>query len=218
VPYGLGRRPPPRRAHPSCANPVALPPEVSAYVLQECAPSPRSFSDRPSAKAVVTGPCVFSTMASARPPRTRGTSPAWTSSASSTSPPRLPSLWLRRDVGGQDRRVRPRWRHLRCFAARHKQRRVRGVDRGHTFLGGEDYDSAWSTGWFRVLPKSTRSTCAATPWLCSGSRTRPKRPSANSRRCAERDHLPFIISTGKTKPTTCIGWSRRQAGGAGPWI
>jgi hypothetical protein len=81
------------------------PPQISAEVLRKMKKTAEDYLGEKSPKP--SSPCrPTSTTASARPPRTPAASPAWTSSASSTSRPRprWPSAWTRQQ-GPQDRRV-----------------------------------------------------------------------------------------------------------------
>ena len=52
---------------------------------------------------------------------------------------------------------------------------------GDTFLGGEDFDKRIIDYLADEFKKEPASTCATIVWLCSGSRTRPRRPRSSFR-------------------------------------
>jgi hypothetical protein len=66
------------------------PPQVSAEVLRKMKKTAEDYLGEEVTEAVITVPAYFND-SSARPPRTPARSPAWRSSASSTSRPRRPS-------------------------------------------------------------------------------------------------------------------------------
>jgi molecular chaperone DnaK len=81
------------------------PPQISAEVLRKMKKTAEDYLGEPVTEAVITVPAYFND-ASARPPRTPAASPAWKSSASSTSPPPPLAFGLDKQEGRpQDRRV-----------------------------------------------------------------------------------------------------------------
>ncbi len=95
----------------------------------------------------------------------------------------------------QDRGLRPRRRHVRHLDPAARRGRVRGqVDLGRHVPRRRGLRPAHRRLAGRRSSATRRgSTCAATAWRCSGSRRRPRRPSASCRatRTAEIN-LPFI--------------------------
>ena len=125
-------------------------------------------------EAVITVPAYFND-ASARPPRTPAASPAWTSSASSTSrpPPRWPSAWTRREKG--DRKIAVYDLGGGTFDVSiieiadvdgEKQFEVLSTN-GDTFLGGEDFDQRIIDYIIGEFKKEQGVDLTGTCWPCS---------------------------------------------------
>ena len=146
------------------------PQEISAMILQKLKADAEAYLGETVTAGGDHRAGLLQRLRSARRPRTRAASPASKCCASSTSPRRRrwPTAWTRRQ-GRDDRRLRPRRRHLRHLdPASSARASSRSVDqRRHAprrrRLRPADHRLVWSTS----SSASRASTCARTAWRCS---------------------------------------------------
>ena len=101
------------------------------------------------------------------------------------------------EEGREDRRLRPRRRHLRHLDPRGRRRRLRGQvhQRRHPPRRRRLRPARHRLRWPTSSRRTRASTCARTRWPCSGSRRPPRRPRSSCRPRMETDiNLPFITA------------------------
>ena len=106
-------------------------------------------------------------------------------------------LRARQEEGRDDRRLRPRRRHLRHLDPRDRRGRLRGQghQRRHPPRRRRLRPAHHRLDRRRVQARSTASTCARTAWRSSGSRKRPRRRRSSCRSTVQTEiNLPFITA------------------------